>query len=175
MSLVTLVQDETVRNVLLDPANTETLINEYGYDTAKLIKEKAVVLNNKAMQDATSVELQTDNKKYNINDDDEGIIEVKFDSLDDFFNNPKKFGDAKPEQFYKHLQSKGFNPQPLSDGKHAGKLYSEGGGFKVNWGGDRILEYHPAGLNHHGNIEYYKISSGPTGKMWFDLYGNPLK
>lgn len=36
------------------------------------------------------------------------------------------------------------------------------GGFKVNWGGDRMLSYHPATGSHHGGA-YYKISSGAEG------------
>ena len=99
---------------------------------------------------------------------------VKFDSLDDFINNPKKLGEVTPEQLYKHLQENGFNPSPLSGGNTKGIPFEQGGGFKVNWGGDRILQYHPAGLNHHGGGAYYKISSGPTGTLRFDLNGNLL-
>ena len=66
--LSALVQDETVRNVLLDPANTETLINEYGYDTAKLIKEKVVLLNNKAAKANATTQGDTQNvKQMNVN------------------------------------------------------------------------------------------------------------
>jgi hypothetical protein len=99
---------------------------------------------------------------------------ISFKSLDDFFDAPEMFGDTTPEQLYNHLKNNEFNPLPLSDGRLAGKSFTEGGGYKINWGGDRILEYHPAGLNHHGGRAYYKLSSGPTGKMWFDIWGNPL-
>ena len=100
-----------------------------------------------------------------------GAGKVKFDSLDDFVNNPKKLGEATPEQLYKHLQENGFNSSPLSGGNTKGIPFKQGGGFKVNWGGDRILQYHPAGLHHHGGGAY---SSGPTGTLRFDLNGNLL-
>jgi hypothetical protein len=94
--------------------------------------------------------------------------------LDDYINNPKKLGEATPAQLYIYLQDNGFNPSPLSGGNTKGISFEQGGGFKVNWGGDRILQYHPAGLNHHGGGAYFKISSGPTGTLHFDLSGNPL-
>jgi hypothetical protein len=101
-----------------------------------------------------------------------------FNDLDDYFKDPTIFGNATPEELHQYLHENGFDPKPLSDGGLKGKPYTEGGGYKVNWGGDKILEYHPGGKNHHGNIEYYKLSSGPTRKMWFDKYGksiNPRK
>jgi hypothetical protein len=104
----------------------------------------------------------------------EGAGSKLFNSLDDYIADPKKLGNATPEQMYKYLQDNGYNPQPLSGGRQAGKLFTDGGGFKVNWGGDRILQYHPAGLNHHGGGAYFKISSGPTGTQWFNLDGTPL-
>ncbi|MDO5539040.1 MAG: hypothetical protein Q4F83_03045 [Eubacteriales bacterium] len=50
--------------------------------------------------------------------------------------------------------------------------FEEGGGFKVNWGGDRIIQYHPVNLSHHG--VYFKISSGETGTIRIDLDGNVI-
>jgi hypothetical protein len=97
---------------------------------------------------------------------------IKFNSLDDFINNPQKLSEATPEQFYKYFQDNGFNPQPLNDGNFKGVTFDQGGGFKINWGGDRIMQYHPAGLNHHGGEAYWKLSSGPTGTLRFDLNGN---
>jgi hypothetical protein len=83
-------------------------------------------------------------------------------------------GDATPNEWYQYFKDNGYNPQPMSKGGLGGVPLDQGGGFKVNWGGDRIWEYHPSGLNHHGGDAYYKISSGTTGKMWFDMNGNPL-
>ena len=99
---------------------------------------------------------------------------IEFNSLDDFIDDPKKFGEITPEQLYRQLREKGYNPVPLSGGNIKGIPFEQGGGFKVNWGGDRILQFHPAGLNHHGGGAYYKLSSGPTGTLRFDLNGNLL-
>ena len=59
----------------------------------------------------------------------------------------------------------------MNDGNLKGIPYESGGGFKINWGGDRILQYHPSGLNHHGNIAYWKLSSGKYGTMHFNFGG----
>ena len=59
----------------------------------------------------------------------------------------------------------------LCRGSFKGIPFEEGGGFKVNWGGDRILQYHPENLSHHGGA-YFKISSGETGTIRIDLDGN---
>jgi hypothetical protein len=104
-----------------------------------------------------------------------GVGGQLFDSLDDYIVNPKKLANSTPEQLYHYLQSKGYDPQPLSNGSLARKPFTEGGGYIIRWGGDHALEYHPGGINHHGNRPYFRISSGATGKMWFDLSGDPLQ
>lgn len=38
----------------------------------------------------------------------------------------------------------------------------------MNWGGDRILQYHPAKGSHHGGA-YYKLSSGETGTIRINI------
>lgn len=43
--------------------------------------------------------------------------------------------------------------------------------FKVNWRGDRLLQYHPAGGHHNGQA-YWKISSGSSGTIRVDMNGN---
>ncbi|OPX45596.1 hypothetical protein CLHUN_05330 [Ruminiclostridium hungatei] len=95
--------------------------------------------------------------------------------LDDFLNNPSKLKNVTPNELYNHLKNNGYNPQPLSGGSYKGVTFENGGGFKVNWGGDRILQYHPAGKGHHGGFEYWKISSGPTGTIRYDMNGNTIK
>jgi len=56
--------------------------------------------------------------------------------------------------------------------------YQNGGGFKVLWGGDRIIQFHPNPKgNHHGGQAiggYWKVSSGQTGPIRFDFEGNKL-
>lgn len=95
--------------------------------------------------------------------------------LDDFLNEPSKLKNVKPDELYNYLKNNGYDPQPLSGGSYKGVSFEDGGGFKVNWGGDRILQYHPAGQGHHGGFEYWKISSGPTGTIRYDMNGNIIK
>lgn len=91
--------------------------------------------------------------------------------LDDLLNDPSKLKGVKPDELIKYLKDKGYNPQPLSGGSLKGKSCENGGGFKVNWGGDRILQYHP-GSRHHGGVPYWKFSSGKTGTNRYDMLGN---
>ena len=95
-------------------------------------------------------------------------------SLDDFINNPSLLNSLSPSELYDYLIIKGYNPQPLSGGSLAGISFEDGGGFKVNWGGDRILQYHPSG-GHHGGVSYWKISSGATGTQRYDMNGNLIR
>ena len=59
------------------------------------------------------------------------------------------------------MKENGYDPQPLGQGSTAGVTFEAGGGFKVTWGGDRLLQYHPGGGIH--GASYWKISSGITG------------
>ena len=94
--------------------------------------------------------------------------------LDDILDDPSKLKGVKPDEFHKYLKDNGYNPQPLSGGSLKGKSFEDGGGFKVNWGGDRILQYHP-GSRHHGGVPYWKLSSGKTGTNRYDIKGNFIK
>ena len=94
---------------------------------------------------------------------------IKFDSLDDFVNNPKMLEGMDPTEFYDHLSENGYNSTPLSKGSTGGISFKQGGGFKVNWGGDRIIQYHPGGGVHSGS--YWKISSGATGIIKIPISG----
>ncbi|MDI4649597.1 RHS repeat domain-containing protein [Cohnella hashimotonis] len=95
--------------------------------------------------------------------------------LDDILNDPSKLKGIKPKQLYKYLKDNGYNPTPLNKSRnYTGVPFEEGGGFKVNWGGDRILQYHP-GSSYHGDVPYYKISSGSNGTQRFDMKGNLIK
>ena len=92
-------------------------------------------------------------------------------SLDDFLTNPNKLSGVSVEELYSYLVKNGYDVKPLNRGSFKGIFFEEGGGFKVNWGGDRILQYHPADFSHHGGA-YFKISSGETGNIRIDLDGN---
>lgn len=96
------------------------------------------------------------------------------DDLDDLLTNPRRLNNAIPQEWYTFLRNRSFNPRPLGQGSKKGIPFENGGGFKVNWGGDRILQFHPGG-GHHGSAPYWKISSGAGGTKRFDLLGNPLR
>lgn len=55
-------------------------------------------------------------------------------------------------------------------GSLKGIKFEDGGGYKVNFGGDGILQYHPEKNSHH-NGAYYKISTGKEGRKRYDLEG----
>lgn len=78
-----------------------------------------------------------------------------------------------PEQMLKRLQNAGYNVKPLSRGAHKGELFIDGGGYKINFGGDGIFQYHPAENSHHGDA-YWKIKHGKVG-VWYDRQGKEIK
>ena len=95
-------------------------------------------------------------------------------NLENFVEDPLLLKDVSPETLYCFLEKQGYTILPFAQSKTlTGIHYKDGGGFKVNWGGDRILQYHPATGSHH-NGAYYKISSGKTGKVRIDLHGNKI-
>lgn len=61
----------------------------------------------------------------------------------------------------------------LQQGKYKGLPFEEGGGYKVNFGGDGILQYHPAKGSHHGGA-YYKIATGKHGLRWYNMKGEEI-
>ena len=73
--------------------------------------------------------------------------------LEKYISNPEKIKNASVEEIAKIAKKEGLSSGTLSRGAHAGQ------GFKVTWGGDRLLQYHPGG-GHHGNLSYWKVSSG---------------
>ncbi|MGN0654226.1 MAG: hypothetical protein ACI4KD_04850, partial [Oscillospiraceae bacterium] len=94
--------------------------------------------------------------------------------LDDLLVDPSKLAGVSENELYEYLIKNGYDVKPLSKGSYKGIPFKESGGFKVNWGGDRILQYHPAGASHHGGA-YFKISSGETGTIRIDLDGNIIE
>ena len=96
------------------------------------------------------------------------------EKLDDLLLNPKKLAGVSGAELYEYLIKNGYDVKPLSKGHYGGIPFEDGGGFKVNWGGDRILQYHPSEASHHGGA-YYKISSGKTGTIRVDMDGNLIE
>ena len=100
-------------------------------------------------------------------------LKGKFGTIDNFVKNPTNFGKYKTSSIYNWLK-KDYDVKPLSKGRFAGIPYKKGGGFKVVYGGDKLLQYHPKG-GHHGGIAYYKVSSGTGGTHRYDLNGKEIK
>lgn len=92
------------------------------------------------------------------------------ENLDELLVAPDKLTGVTGDELYKYLIKNGYEVKPLSKGSFKGIPFEKGGGFKVNWGGDRILQYHPSKLSHHGGA-YFKISSGKTGVIRIGLDG----
>ena len=96
---------------------------------------------------------------------------IESKGLDYFIENPDKLKSANPTKLYDYLNKNGYNPQPLCKGSLKAISYKDGGGYKVTWGGDKLLQYHPSGLNHHDGLEYWKFSSGNSGPVRYDSNG----
>ena len=93
-------------------------------------------------------------------------------NADNFFDHPEWLGYYSPEYLYYSLQIN-YEVKPLGDGSHEGVDFLDGGGFRINWGGDKCLLYHPEENSHHGGA-YYKLSSGTYGVRRFHLDGSVL-
>ena len=73
--------------------------------------------------------------------------------LEKYVENPEKIKNVPVPKIEKIALKEGLSTGTLTRGSH------EGQGFKVYWGGDRLIQYHPGG-GHHGIQSYWKISSG---------------
>ena len=111
-------------------------------------------------------------KQADSNNAGTGLDQVE--SLDDFVTVPQHLAGITGQDLHDYLVAREYDVQPLSRGSFKGIPFEDGGGFKVNWGGDRILQYHPAKSSHHGSA-YFKISSGETGTIRIDMDGNIIK
>ncbi len=78
-----------------------------------------------------------------------------------------------PEEMKLRLEWAGYNVEPLADGSLAGRLFEGGGGYKINFGGDGIFQYHPAQMSHHDG-EYWKVQKQGVGE-WYDRKGKLIK
>lgn len=85
--------------------------------------------------------------------------------------NPNLLGQFNPISFKRELEKRGFDVKPLGRGHHKNQPFENGGGYKVNYRGDGIIEYHPAKDSRHGG-RYYKLSDAEHGKRWFDMQGH---
>lgn len=89
-------------------------------------------------------------------------------------SHPKMLQAYTPQGLKKSLEKAGYDVKPLGRGKYKGVTFENGGGFKINYGGDKLLQYHPEKGSHH-NGAYYKISSGQGGVVHYELDGTEKK
>ena len=101
------------------------------------------------------------------------IEENGLDLVSRISRHPKMLSAYSPEGLKKALENKEYDVKPLAGGSLKGIRFEEGGGFKVNFGGDGILQYHPERGSHHEG-EYYKISTGKTGRKWYNTKGEEI-
>ena len=52
------------------------------------------------------------------------------------FDDPNKLADVSGDELYEYLLKNGYDVKPLNKGNYKGIPFEEGGGFKVNWGGE---------------------------------------
>lgn len=71
-----------------------------------------------------------------------------------------------PEQLADLAKKSGWKVEPLGKGSRAGLTYDQGGGYSMRApnGASEYIQYHPGG-GHHGELPYYKISSGKNGTV----------
>ncbi len=89
---------------------------------------------------------------------------------DKIAKHPKMLSAYTPKGLKASLEKAGYTVKSLNRGKYKGVTFEDGGGYKVNFGGDGILQYHPEKGSHHGGA-YYKISTGKGGTKHYELDG----
>lgn len=82
------------------------------------------------------------------------------------------FKSYTPESMKSLLESKGYDVKPLGRGNLKGITFENGGGYRINFGGNGILQYHPENRSHHGGA-YWKIKSS-RGEKRYRLDGTEI-
>ena len=79
----------------------------------------------------------------------------------DLETHPELEFNIDPTDLYNKLKLLEFNVKALGNkSKTLRKIpFEQGGGFRINYGGDGYLQYHPEKGSHHG-CEYYRLSRG---------------
>lgn len=88
-------------------------------------------------------------------------------------NRPELFSTYTPQEMKARLESLGYDVKPLGHGSLKGLSFEDGGGYRVNFGSDGLLQYHPATKSHHQG-PYYKLSDGKNGVRWFNMQGDEI-
>lgn len=92
-----------------------------------------------------------------------------------YIKSPKRLGETTHREKYDDFVAHGVDVKPLARGSQKGREYLNGGGYKVAAQSDgAVLSYHPVEGSHH-NGEYYKLASGKTGVIRYDMDGNIKK
>ena len=86
--------------------------------------------------------------------------------------NHESLREYSPEDMKTMLENSGFEVQPLSRGTYKGVPFENGGGFKINFGGDGVFQYHPEKRSHH-NGAYWKVKNGKQEHR-YDMDGNEI-
>lgn len=86
---------------------------------------------------------------------------------------PVTLAERTPAEWLSELEKAGLPVSSLKAGRLKDVPFNEGGGWKANFGDGGIIQYHPGEKSHHQG-EYYKISTGKTGKHWYNLKGEEI-
>ncbi len=108
--------------------------------------------------------------KVNINN---GTINTENIVLE-LVSNPSKLSSFTPASLKTALEQSGYEVKPLSKGAFKGVSFEDDGGYKINFDGDGLIQYHPAKHSHH-ETAYYKISTGKGGTHRYGLDGKEKK
>ena len=134
----------------------------------------------KTAEESDKIELRKNikTKKLNVEEPTEKEKRIRDENglglADRIATHPKMLGAYTPKGLKDALENMEYEVKPMSGGNFKRVLFENGGGYKVNFGGDGILMYHPEERSHHGGA-YYKISTGKGGRHRYDTKGNEIK
>lgn len=77
-----------------------------------------------------------------------------------------------PEEMKSRLERAGYKIEPLGRGSCKDLKFEEGGGYRIYFGNDGYLQYHP-NKGHHHKGAYWKIGNGQRGMRRYNLDGTP--
>lgn len=97
-------------------------------------------------------------------------------SIQDIVDMPSKITDFSPKQISYSATKNGWTVESLGKGSLAGIPYKQGGGLSMHApnGSSVYIQYHPGG-RHHGEMPYYKVSSGKNGIVRYYINGERVK
>ncbi len=113
--------------------------------------------------------LEKDRARYRVNR--YGIAsDLQRKVLDNLANNPEKL-KMNVNILKRFLDENGFDVKPLNSGAMKGVDFKDGGGFRVNIGGDGVIQYRPATKNR---VAYFKITTPEHGTHRYDTNGKEI-